>query len=66
MAQFRGLEKSRLEGNQVTVKELIKQLKTMPQNVEVIFWNEQPETWYSTKTCEISVNPHTGYVDFEI
>lgn len=50
----------------MTVKELIEQLKTMPQDVEVIFWNERPETWYSTKTCEISVNPFTGYVDFEI
>lgn len=50
----------------MTVKELIKQLEAMPQNVEVIFWKEQPETWYYTKTCEISVNPYTGYVDFEI
>lgn len=50
----------------MTVKELIKQLETMPQDVEVIFWNEQLETWYSTEICEISVNPHTGYVDFEI
>lgn len=50
----------------MTVKELIKQLETMPQNVEVRFWNEWPETWYSSKTCEISVNQLTGYVDFEI
>jgi len=50
----------------MTVKELIKQLEAMPQDVEIIFWNEWPETWYSTKACEISVNPNTGYVDFEI
>lgn len=50
----------------MTVKELIEQLKTMPQDVEVIFWYECPGTWYSTKTCEISINPLTGYVDFEI
>lgn len=50
----------------MTVKELIKQLETMPQDVEIIFWNEWPETWYSSKTCEISVNRLTGYVDFEI
>lgn len=50
----------------MTVKELIKQLETMPQEVEVIFWNEWPEVWYSTKTCEVSINPNTGYVDIEI
>ena len=50
----------------MTVKELIEQLETMPQNAEVIFWNEWPERWYSAKTCEISVNPHTHNVDFEI
>ena len=50
----------------MTIKELIKQLKTMPQDVEVVFWHESPETWYSTKVCEISVNSLTGYVDFEI
>jgi len=59
-------EKSRLEENLVTVKELIKQLETMPQDVKVIFWHELPETWYSTKSCEISVNPYTGCVNFEI
>lgn len=50
----------------MTVKELIEELKTMPQDVEVIFWNEWPETWYSSKTCEISVSPITGRVHFEI
>ncbi len=50
----------------MTVKELIEKLETMPQNVKIIFWNERPETWYCAKTCGISVNPYTGYVDFEI
>ena len=50
----------------MTVKELIKQLETMPQDVEVIFWKEMPETWYATNTCEISVNSRTGFVEVEI
>lgn len=50
----------------MTVKELIKQLETMPQDVEIRFWAALPEPWYSSKTCDISVNSRTGYVDFEI
>ena len=50
----------------MTVKELIKQLEAMPQDVEVIFRKETSETWYSTNTCEISVSPRTGFVEIEI
>lgn len=48
------------------VKDLIKQLESMPQNAEVVFWKELPDKWYSTESCEISVNPYTSHIDIEI